>query len=50
MKEEPSVKELAKKVEQQEETIVQLVKIIASTNHRVSEIQVAYEDQASRSI
>lgn len=48
MKTEPSVKELAKKVDQQEETIVQLVKIIASTNHRVSEIQVAYEDQTSQ--
>ncbi|HLQ95563.1 MAG TPA: hypothetical protein VK108_04190 [Pseudogracilibacillus sp.] len=50
MKREPTVKELAKRVEQQEETLVQLVKIIASTNHRVSEIQVAYEDQASKSL
>lgn len=50
MKPEPTIKELAKRVEQQEETLVQLVKIIASTNHRVSEIQVAYEDHASRSV
>ena len=41
----PSVEELAKKVQQQEDTVVQLVKIIAATNHRISELQVAYEDK-----
>jgi succinate dehydrogenase hydrophobic anchor subunit len=36
--------ELIKKVQQQEDTIVQLVKIIAATNHRISELQIIQED------
>lgn len=39
-----SIEELSRKVKQQEDTIVQLVRIIASTNHRVSELQVKQEE------
>lgn len=35
--------ELVKKVQQQEDTVVQLVRIIAATNHRISEIQIKQE-------
>lgn len=32
--------ELIRKVQQQEDTVTQLVRIIASTNHRISELQI----------
>lgn len=35
--------ELVKKVEKQEERIMQLVKIVAATNHRLSELQSRQE-------
>ncbi len=35
--------ELVKKVQQQEDTVVQLVRIIAATNHRISELQSRQE-------
>lgn len=34
-----SFDELVRKVQQQEDTVAQLVKIIAATNHRVSEVK-----------
>lgn len=40
---QPSLKELNYRVKQQEETVAQLVRIIASTNHRISELQVNQE-------
>ncbi len=39
----PSLTELSRRVKQQEETIAQLVRIIASTNHRLSELQIKQE-------
>jgi len=36
--------ELVKKVQQQEDTVVQLVKIVAATNHRISELQSKQEN------
>jgi len=42
-------KELVKKVQQQEDTVAQLVKIIAATNHRISELQVKQESIEKRS-
>lgn len=38
-----SYEELVRKVQQQEDTVAQLVKIIAATNHRISELQVKQE-------
>ena len=38
-----SIEELNFRVKQQEETVAQLVRIIASTNHRVSELQISQE-------
>ena len=35
--------ELVKKVEKQEERIMQLVKIVAATNHRLSDLQSRQE-------
>jgi len=35
--------ELLKKVKQHEDTLTQLVRIVASTNHRITEIQVKQE-------
>lgn len=32
--------ELVEKVEQQENTVAQLIKIVAATNHRMTEIQM----------
>lgn len=43
MEETLTLEQLVKKVKQQEETIIQLVKIIASTNKRVAELQVKQE-------
>ena len=43
MNQTPSITEISNRVKQQEETIVQLVRIIASTNHRLSELQVKQE-------
>lgn len=31
--------DLVRKVKQQEDTVVQLVKIVAATNHRITELQ-----------
>lgn len=42
-----TLEELAKKVQQQEETVAQLVRIIAATNHRVSDLQLVYKQQKS---
>lgn len=42
--------ELVKKVQQQEDTVAQLVKIIASTNHRISEIQIKQESMEKTSL
>ncbi|HLR72423.1 MAG TPA: hypothetical protein VK085_13460 [Pseudogracilibacillus sp.] len=44
MKYQITFDQLAQKVKQQEDTIAQLVKIIASTNHRISELQVKQEN------
>lgn len=50
MKRLPSYEELVKKVQQQDDTIVQLVKILAATNHRVSELQAVYKGENVKSI
>jgi len=42
--------ELVKKVQQQEDTVVQLVKIIAATNHRISELQTKQENLEKTSV
>jgi len=39
-----TLEELIRKVQQQEDTVTQLVRIIASTNHRISELQVKQEE------
>lgn len=39
----PSIAELNYRIKQQEETVAQLVRIIASTNHRLSELQISQE-------
>jgi len=44
MKRQLTLEELIRKVQQQEDTVAQLVRIIASTNHRVSELQVKQEE------
>ena len=36
--------ELVRKVQQQEETVAQLVRIIAATNHRISDLQLKQEE------
>lgn len=36
--------DILQKVEQQEDTVNQLVRIIAATNHRVSELQIKQEN------
>ena len=43
MNQNPSIEELNFRVKQQEETVAQLVRIIASTNHRLSELQINQE-------
>lgn len=45
MKYKMTIEELARKVQQQEETVAQLVKIVAATNHRVSDLQLVYDGQ-----
>lgn len=42
--------ELVKKVKQQEDTVVQLVRIVAATNHRISELQVKQENLEKTSL
>ena len=43
-------KDLVKKVQQQEDTVVQLVKIVAATNHRISELQLKQESLEKKAI
>jgi len=43
-------KDLVKKVKQQEDTVVQLVKIVAATNHRISELQAKHESLEKKNI
>lgn len=43
MKEEITFSELVKKVQQQEDTVVQLLKIIAATNHRITDLQTKHQ-------
>ena len=43
MKQTITFEQLVKKVQQQEDTIVQLIKIIAATNHRIAELQSTQE-------
>lgn len=43
-------KDLVKKVKQQEDTVVQLVKIVAATNHRISELQAKQESLEKKHI
>jgi len=43
-------KDLVKKVQQQEDTVVQLVKIVAATNHRISELQLKQERLEKKAI
>ncbi len=42
--------ELVKKVKQQEDTVVQLVRIVAATNHRIAELQVKHENLEKTSL
>lgn len=39
-----SLEEINQKVKQQEDTVAQLVRIVASTNYRISELQVNQEE------
>jgi len=39
-----SYDELVQKVQQQEDTVAQLVRIIATTNHRIAELQIKQEE------
>lgn len=43
MKKEITFEQLVVKVQQQEDTVVQLLKIIAATNHRITELQMLHE-------
>jgi|GEM_PF-3190602 len=42
--------ELVKKVQQQEDTVVQLVRIVAATNHRIAELQAKQENLEKSSL
>lgn len=50
MKRLTSFEELARKVKQQEDTVVQLVKIVAATNHRISELQVQQDNMSKNNV
>lgn len=39
-----SIEEINRKLKQQEDTVAQLVRIIASTNYRISELQINQEE------
>lgn len=38
-----SFDDLVRKVQQQEDTVVQLLRIIAATNHKITELQMKHE-------
>lgn len=40
---EISFEDLVRKVQQQEDTVVQLLRIIAVTNHKITELQMRHE-------
>lgn len=42
--------ELVRKVQQQEDTVAQLVRIIATTNHRLAEIQIKQESMKNENV
>ncbi len=44
MSKQISYDELVRKVQQQEDTVAQLVRIIATTNHRIAELQIKQEE------
>lgn len=43
MERQLTLEELSRKVRQQEDTVAQLVRIIAATNHRISDLKVKQE-------
>lgn len=44
MPQQITFEELVRKVQQQEDTVAQLVRIVATTNHRIAELQVKQDE------